>query len=81
MSVGCPVVGYQIEGGADEILNNYGGIHLQGGCSISNFAEQIKKVCETNPFIKQKIIDDCLKKYSLDKIGHQYQELFFNTTK
>ena len=81
MSVGCPVIGYQMAGGADEILRNYGGIHLQQDSSISTFAEQIKIVCETNPFIKQKIIEECLSKYGLEKIGNKYYELIVNTTK
>jgi len=67
---GCPVVGYDIKGGANEILANYGGF-IVPGAAISEFASTITRVCEKEIIDHLRIRAECLEKYSLEKaIGH-----------
>lgn len=74
MANGCPVVGYDIKGGANEILANYGGFIVQGG-SIREFASTISRICENEIPDKSKISMDCLEKYNLESAIRHYETL------
>jgi len=71
---GCPVVGYDIKGGANEILANYGGFIVPGG-TIADFAATISRVCEKEILDRSKIREACLEKYSLDTAIGLYEML------
>ena len=74
MASGCPVIGFNIKGGANEILENYGGFIVPGDM-VSDFAKSILNVCEKQVIDKDKIIAFCKEKYDLKKIMGQYQSV------
>ena len=74
MASGCPVIGFNIKGGANEILENYGGFIVPGDM-VSDFAKSILNVCEKQAIDKDKIIAFCKEKYDLKKIMGQYQSV------
>ena len=74
MASGCPVIGFNIKGGANEILENYGGFIVPGDM-VSDFAKSILNVCEKQVIDKDKIIAFCKEKYDLKKIMGQYQSI------
>ena len=74
MASGCPVIGFNIKGGANEILENYGGFIVPGDM-VSDFAKSILNVCEKQAIDKDKIIAFCKEKYDLKKIMGQYQSI------
>lgn len=74
MASGCPVIGFNVKGGANEILENYGGFIVHGE-NVSDFANSILNVCEKQVIDKNKIIAFCKEKYDLKKIMDQYQSV------
>lgn len=71
---GCPTIGYNITGGADEILQNYGGYSLQNK-SIKDFAKKIIEVCEYENLQREKIIENCKLKYNMENIIPLYNSI------
>jgi glycosyltransferase involved in cell wall biosynthesis len=74
MATGCPVIGYNIKGGANEVLSNYGGFIVKDE-KLEDFAGTVTNVCEHEKLDRERIIHVCREKYGLNKIVKQYQEL------
>jgi glycosyltransferase involved in cell wall biosynthesis len=74
-SCGCPAIGFNVKGGANEVLADYGGFAV-GGKSCKDFAAQIMSVCEEIKVDREKIKADCQAKYDLSKIVSQYEKIF-----
>jgi glycosyltransferase involved in cell wall biosynthesis len=74
-SCGCPAIGFNIKGGANEVLEDYGGF-VVGENSCKDFAAQIVTVCEQIKVDRIKIKADCQTKYDLSKIVSQYENIF-----
>ncbi len=77
MAIGCPAIGYGIKGGANEVLDNYGGYIVNEG-EMPHLLETIKIVCEADLPDRQKISDVCRENYNLEKIMMQYEQLLNN---
>jgi glycosyltransferase involved in cell wall biosynthesis len=76
MALGCPVIGYNIKGGANEILKNYGGFIVTG--DIDLFTKKIIQVCEGEMLDKEQIINGCKEKYRVEKIMDEYKKVIDN---
>jgi glycosyltransferase involved in cell wall biosynthesis len=74
-SCGCPAIGFNVKGGANEVLEDYGGF-VVGGNSYKDFAAQIITVCEQVKVDRIKIKADCQAKYDLSKIVSQFENIF-----
>jgi glycosyltransferase involved in cell wall biosynthesis len=74
-SCGCPAIGFNIKGGANEVLEDYGGF-VVGGNTCKDFAAQIITVCEQVKVDRIRIKADCQAKYDLSKIVSQYENIF-----
>jgi len=73
-SCGCPVIGFNIRGGANEALNNYGGFILQNK-TIQDFADKIRSVCENEKIEHDEIIRNCKEKYDIKDVIPVYNSL------
>ena len=69
-SCGCPAIGYDIIGGANELLANYGGFIADG--DLQHFADKIREVIEKKDIDRQRVIEECNKKFSIEKIIEHY---------
>ncbi|MEP6615516.1 MAG: glycosyltransferase [Ginsengibacter sp.] len=72
---GCPAIGYNIAGGANEALDNYGGFSLQDK-SVQDFADNIIWVCESARLDREKIIRNCKDKYDINRVIPIYDSIF-----
>lgn len=72
---GCPAIGFNIQGGANEILENYGGFIVKQN-DLNDFASQIITVCEKTNIDRKKIIENCKQKYNAEKIISEYETVF-----
>jgi glycosyltransferase involved in cell wall biosynthesis len=72
---GCPVIGYNITGGAQEVLQHYGGRMVRSE-AISSFSQAIIDLCENEEPDRIRIIEECKKKYDIRSIIQQYDAVF-----
>lgn len=74
---GCPVVVYQTEGGAREIVNEINGIYISSGpvTSIVQFAQAVSQICN-NPekYNRELISRHTQEKFGVEKIINKYTE-------
>ncbi len=75
MGEGCPAIGYNIKGGANEILSNYGGFIVSED-NIDTFARTIQQVCEEKEIDRPKVAATAHNLYSIKKILTEYEEAF-----
>lgn len=72
---GCPAIGYNIKGGANELLQNYGGFIVTSN-KLSDFADKIITVCENTEIDHKKIKENSSEKFDLKRIIPRYEKLF-----
>lgn len=75
MGAGCPVIGFNIQGGANEILENYGGFAVTKP-DVESFAATIRQVCETEALDRQRIAATARSVFDTKKIINSYEEAF-----
>ena len=70
-SCGCPAIGFDIKGGANEILDGYGGFIVEGN-DIRCLSATVQQVCEKEQIDRDKIAEGCRSKYAIEKIIESY---------
>lgn len=74
---GCPVIGFNITGGTEELLTNYGGFSLQNK-KLEDLAKKIIEVCECENLQRKMIIENCKAKYNIDNMIGIYNSILAN---
>lgn len=78
LSQGCPAVAFRIKGVIADVTGNGNGTLLTDDYSVRQFAENLDRLM-SDPSLRQRLADDgreYVKKYSIDKIVDQWEQLF-----
>ncbi len=75
MGAGCPAIGFNIAGGANEILTQYGGF-IVAEPDMPTFVNCIRKVCEFTKIDRNQIAETARNSYNTEKIIDCYQQVF-----
>jgi|GEM_PF-786782 len=69
---GCPVVVYQTQGGAREIVHPSNGIYIEDGRGIETFAKSIIEVCTSGRFNRQQISQRTSNEFDIERKTEEY---------